>query len=103
MRAPDERAWRVVALPEFDVTWGDAANRLSRAEAHRAAIERAVSRGPIKTSHPVGDKTTRVLRLIDPADRYEIWVYFRMIEDQRTCELGWVQLKEIQPDPPDTP
>ena len=100
MRAPDERPWRVVPLQEFEVTWAKAAENLSRPDAHRAAVERAVSRGPIKTSHPVGTKVNRLLRLVDPADGFEIWVYFRMVEAERTCELGWVHLKPIEPDPP---
>jgi hypothetical protein len=91
------RLWRVVPGPEWEAAWAAASAQLSRPDAHMAAIQRGVARQPTG-SFAFVDEDQRILRTVDPLDRLEIWVFFRVLREERTCELGWVHVRPISED-----
>lgn len=105
MWVPDERRlFGINRRDEFDACWRRVEKELSRPSDLMAAIERGLARGP-KQSPPTfpfdEDENQRILRIADPYDAKEVWVYYRVDEEKRRCELGWAHLSPFEDDPDD--
>lgn len=86
------RLWALRRTDEYHSTWERVSRQLSRPSAHMAAMERAIARRPHDFSFVTTDARVRLIRTVDPHDRLEVRLYFRINEGARQCELGWVQV-----------
>jgi hypothetical protein len=95
------RLWRIKKATEFERTWARAESQLSRPDAHCEAIRLAVSRNPHKCSTAVKGEDVRVVVTKDPQAGKATWTTFRIHREERACELGWVQVRDLGPGDPD--